>query len=668
MLRIGTILLAILLAGPAFAQYGPSPGGGGSVSLQNLQGQPPFYVANTTYGAKCNGQVIANAAITTGTAALSSSSYTFVPGDVGKLITVPGAASGSGPLNATISSVAAGVATLSTNAGTTVAAGTATFGTNDQAAFTSAANAAAVNGGLVVIPAAMCVVNGTTSVGNKVSFTGYGAGVSVVKFISTADQSNGVFKGYTGGASCTQAISVAGWSDNHFSNFELDQLAATQTGGYTVQAKGIDMPCATRLTFDHLYVHDSPATCLASDFSEPSIVTNNMVVNCGRSSGSGIGGNGIGQGTLNLANEGYTIADNWVVNPAHYGAYLEKQSGNSGGNPAVITGNIVLGGALSGASAGGPSGGIDSAGSDGTVISNNYVVGLATQTSWSCITVDTGTNNVASGFNTIISDNRVSTCGNGIYVNYGSGEPTGGNAANLRISGNRVTSAVQFGIGIQGATAAITDGIDISDNTVSLSGSGGIVFLGAGGFSHVDIQGNRLFNNGVTGSSVAGQSGMGFSGNIAGISIVNNIAYDNAAGHQKTGLGVTSGFALTGAVISHNDFTGNATSALNIVGTISGTLDHNRGFPTFTVSGSSAGTPVGTGDTGQFTAGTTGTSTVTILPYGTAQITAPNGWMCAATDNTTPAALQQTTSTTSSCTISGTTTTADIVRLMATAY
>jgi hypothetical protein len=661
----------------------PSGGGGGSAlqiannlsdlantqtALLNLQGQPPFYMGSPVYGAKCNGKTIANAAITTGTAALSSSTYTFVSGDVGKLITVPGAASGGGPLNATISSVAGGVATLSVNAGTTVAAGAATFGTNDQTALQSAENAAAVNGGLVVIPAAMCVVNGSTSVGNKVSFTGYGAGVSIIKFISTTDQANGVFKGYTGGTACTQAISIAGWSDNHFTNFEVDQVAATQTGGYTVQAKGIDMPCATRLTFDHMYVHDSPATCLASDFSEPSIVSNNIAVNCGRSSGTGIGGNGIGQGTLNLPNEGYTISNNWVINPAHYGAYLEKQSGNSAGNPAIISGNVILAGTLASASQGGPSAGIDSAGSDGTIITGNYVVGLVTQTSWSCISIDTGTNNVASGYNTIISDNRVSSCENGIYVNYGSGIPTGGNPANVRIAGNRVTNAVQFGIGIQGATASVTDGIDISDNTVSLSGSGGIVFLGAGGFSHIDLKGNRLFNNGVVGTSVAGQSGMGFSGNVAGISIVDNIAYDNNAGHQKTGLGVTSGFALTGALISHNDFTGNATSALNIVGTINGTLDHNRGFPTFTVSGSSAGTPVGTGDAGQFTAGTTGTSTVTILPYGTAQITAPNGWMCVANDNTTPAAMFQTASTTSGCTISGATTTADIVRLMATAY
>jgi hypothetical protein len=638
------------------------------IALQNLQGQPPLYLGNPVYGAKCDGLTIANAAITTGTAALSSSSHTFVSGDVGKLVTVPGAGSSGGPLNATISSVSGGVATLSTNAGATVTVASATFGTNDQAAFTNVATAAAINGGLVVIPAAMCIVNGSTTVGNKVSFTGYGPGVSIVKFISTSDQSNGVFKGYTGGTACTQAISLAGWSDNHFTNFEVDQAAATQTGGYTVQSKGIDMPCATRLTFDHMYVHDSPATCLASDFSEPSIVTNNIVVNCGRSSGTGIGGNGIGQGTLNLANEGYTIANNWIINPAHYGAYLEKQSGNSAGNPAIISGNVVLAGTLAAASQGGPSAGIDSAGSDGTIITNNYVVGLATQTSWSCISIDTGTNNVASGYNTIIADNRVSSCENGIYVNYGSGIPTGGNPANVRISGNRVTNVVQFGIGIQGATASVTDGVDISDNTVSLSGSGGIVFLGAGGFSHVDIQGNRLFNNGIVGTSVAGQSGIGFSGNVAGISIVNNIAYDNAAGHQKTGLGVTSGFALTGAVISHNDFTGNATSALNIVGTISGILDHNRGFPTFTVSGSSAATPTGTGDTGQFIAGTTGTSTVTILPYGTAQITAPNGWFCAANDNTTPAALVQSASTTSSCTVTGSTTTADVVRLMAVAY
>ena len=81
----------------------------------------------------------------------------------------------------------------------------------------------------------------------------------------------------------------------------------------------------------------------------------------------------------------------------------------------------------------------------------------------------------------------------------------------------------------------------------------------------------------------------------------------------------------------------------------------------FTISGCSAGTTVGGATAGTFASGTTGSCTVVItLP------TAPTGYACAASDQTTPANLiSQSANSTSSCTLTGTTVSGDVIAFSA---
>ncbi len=79
----------------------------------------------------------------------------------------------------------------------------------------------------------------------------------------------------------------------------------------------------------------------------------------------------------------------------------------------------------------------------------------------------------------------------------------------------------------------------------------------------------------------------------------------------------------------------------------------------FVVSGSGATVGAGAANqAGPITAGTTGTSTITITP-GTSAGTAPHGYICQWTDITSGINMAQTASTTTSCTITGVTTSGD---------
>jgi len=87
----------------------------------------------------------------------------------------------------------------------------------------------------------------------------------------------------------------------------------------------------------------------------------------------------------------------------------------------------------------------------------------------------------------------------------------------------------------------------------------------------------------------------------------------------------------------------------------------------FTVSGSAASTPVGGGDAGKFTAGATGTNTVTItLASGNSNGTASHGWICGSftdlTTNSDSASWQQTATTTTTATFTGTAVSGDVIQ------
>jgi hypothetical protein len=101
-------------------------------------------VTPESYGAKRDGRMITDAAITTGTATLTSASGPFTSADVGKAIHIRNAAAGTNVgLTTTISAyISATQVTLAANAGATVSGQVAVYGTDDTAAWAAAVAAA----------------------------------------------------------------------------------------------------------------------------------------------------------------------------------------------------------------------------------------------------------------------------------------------------------------------------------------------------------------------------------------------------------------------------------------------------------------------------------------------------------------------------------------------
>lgn len=114
----------------------------------------------TDYGAVADGKYITDGAMTTGSTTLTSASNPFVVGDVGKSISVSGAAAAGGMLYTTIAGyVSAGQVTLTApNAsGGNISGKTVSWGTDNTTAFTNAftaANTPAGIGGTVYVPPA----------------------------------------------------------------------------------------------------------------------------------------------------------------------------------------------------------------------------------------------------------------------------------------------------------------------------------------------------------------------------------------------------------------------------------------------------------------------------------------------------------------------------------
>ena len=137
------------------------------------------------FGATGNGKVVADAAMTSGSATLTSATAAFVAGDVGKLCSVRGAGAASGDLVTSISAfISATQVTLVVAAGTTVTNETAVFGTSDATSINNAITAAIANKASVFFPDGNYVynasLNATRAAGLLLFGTAQGANTSAV--------------------------------------------------------------------------------------------------------------------------------------------------------------------------------------------------------------------------------------------------------------------------------------------------------------------------------------------------------------------------------------------------------------------------------------------------------------------------------------------------------
>lgn len=220
-------------------------------------------------------------------------------------------------------------------------------------------------------------------------------------------------------------------------------------------------------------------------------------------------------------------------------------------------------------------------------------------------------------------------------------------------AGSAALTATDIGFGSAGNVLTGTANLQWTDSTKTLTigGAAGLSTITTGllnnnnaGALTIQVAANTFFS---TPGPLTLQASNGSGAGVGGGSI--NIIAGTSASSTAGSITLQTG-GSTRVTVDQN---GNSafTGAINSTGT------------KFTASGCSNSATTGGAIAGQFTSGTTGTCTVAItLP------TAPNGWSCRATDITNVATLNQTAKSTTSCTVSGTTTTNDVVIFSAMGY
>lgn len=100
--------------------------------------QSPHVLSTAQFGVRADARSVEDAAITSGTATLTSATASFGPGDVGKVVSVAGAGSAGATLASSITAVVnATTVTLAANASTTVSGKWMSYGTDDSDAITA---------------------------------------------------------------------------------------------------------------------------------------------------------------------------------------------------------------------------------------------------------------------------------------------------------------------------------------------------------------------------------------------------------------------------------------------------------------------------------------------------------------------------------------------------
>ncbi len=662
MLRIGLILALLLICMPAYA-------GLKAVSTSATAAGSQQFIA-TSYGVQCNVKVFTDFVTTATSKTVSTPSYTFTSADIGKPITVYGGtqqattgttssgsftvtaipstdlanvttgmyvigsgipagtfvktipstttvelssnatASASGVslvfishIDTIVSSVNAGAAGVNVAMTNTTAATYGAFGSDDAAALSALyVTVNAAGGGNIVLPAgSICAQTTGIQVQSGVTMI-ESEDRPVIKWISPyGDMVTGALYGLTGSASNT-------YKHVDVKNVEFDGRSATQST-YNVAGKALYIKYVEDSTFQNIYAHDYPATCIGTDFLKNVHIQNNTVENCGENAFGNIGGSGIGIGVGNIGQgERFWIQNNLAINNMNYGIFTETQISATTNYPrAIISGNYCYATRTNSKC-------IGDCGMQGTIISNNstFAPNTGGTNNITGIALDNGTLGASGSTNVSVIGNSVVGGNTGILVSEGTLTGTA-TPTNDLISGNTVRSNGGNGISIAAGASGgyVIDGMNVVGNSVSNSGNDGIVLSGVAGMKNVNIENNAVSNSSQ--GPTATYSGLHIEPPpIAGLKVSGNrFVDDQGSPTQKFALkiyGTTT--ALTNAEITNNTLLGYTSSAYTLTGsaTLAGTIVGNTGYNPI---GASSVTPSASPWTY-----TSGTSPETLYIYG----------------------------------------------------
>lgn len=605
------------------------PGYVSAGELQTFMGPSNILVTNASLlgtAATCNTQQVFDATMTSHgnsiTSATANSGSGLLSGDATKLIqvrTIPSLFSGShNPtvvFEGTISSVSGGTGTTSGNQSSTTTTGLwMVFGADDTTGLQNAENAAAdYLATLGATPGTIHTVGGAqvTYVDNSAcsttapitTYSGIRHKGNVMLFSFDTTHSASMYQNLNGSGT------VRTFNDIAFEDMQADLYGHTCNGGYSYHCKFFEVQYPIRVEFRHLHIAGSPATTLGLDFVQGSVFADNVLEDCGRlqttTNGGGacmaweVSGNATPAFGANQGPEDSIIANNTCINAKTY--CFETETPNttvSTGGRAIVTGNQAYTTLTSG-------NGFAMVGSTNDVIVGNNCYGTGAMASGACVNIFGGViTGLAPGTKTLVADNQSYGWWDGILLQ-DSGTKT---PDDVSISNNKIFASKNIGIEVSVSGANTVKRPHILGNTVDGSGAEGIGFTNTGTPGTVealDLTANFLTNNGVTTATDDNKSGITIGDNVTSGTMQVNTALDDGTSTQKYGYTLSTG--VTAAIQEGlNNFTGNTTSARNIIGTSNGSC--------LTV-------PTTKGSTGQFLKNTGDCLTDWAAPAGSGTVT-----------------------------------------------
>lgn len=521
-------------------------------------------------------RTVTDGAMTIGSTTLTSATASFTDSDIGKRVVI----SGVGPasllitpipdttlvhpqecyiINVTNSTTATvSKYALATVTGATVAIDGAwvAFGTDDTQAIQNGINAATTRNKALILENGKYLTTSALIVKSNLDIGGYGAGNSIIYPVGYTFSA---FNADNHGAVDSTIYNVK------FHDFEIDG-SGVRVNLYNTRQKGLYIRPASKFKVYNMYIHNTSATGIGTDFLTDYSIQNNIVKYCGLqlqepTGGLGAfnaGGGGIGIGTGLHEIEDGVISGNFISNSGNFNIGVEGQNNLIKSKGSIVTDNYSEWGFMTGAY---------DAGNDGTIIDKNYLFYNKTAILAGTAPFGNISNYAKNGQYT---GNRIMNNINGINI---SSKDMG-----FTISDNTLLTdsllAPQEGLKTILVTGGVARDLIINDNKIGGWVSKGISIEADASFPSyrgLYIKNNTVYNTGLTGAT---RAAIRTNADIPYFDYENNITNDVrpvATRGQSYGFQVT-GRTVANLTIGNNMALNNVSGTENLAGTITSTI------------------------------------------------------------------------------------------------
>lgn len=503
-------------------------------------------------------RTVTDAAGTKAQFSFSSATANFVAGDIGKLISLPGAGltlvgANGNPQTSLITGINSSTSVntsrqnlLTVSAKTvTIPGATIIWGTDDTVAIQSAITFACGAKRPLVLGNGSYLTTAALVPCSNLFISGYGAGISIISPVGSG------FAAFQLDNGNNPALAI---NDLGFSKFEID-MSGVRVNTYGTGNKAIFIRPMIRPVFQSLYIHDCSATCLGVDFLVDGQIVDNTIAYGGvqvAQFGGGGGGSCIGIGTGLWPEEPSVISNNQAHDCGQHGIFVESQSSNIQSKGIRITNNDVRWGGFGLTT----SDCIGDHATKGTVISHNSV-------EYCAVGIREAVGFVAGLYSEDyqILNNYIANTTTAIMVENKSG---GGLVSQNTLAGSDFAFTGNA-IDLNAITGGTQGTITVTKNKIrDFLGRG--IWFHAGAFGQADVLGNDIMNCGVSVGSE--RPGIVFEGtSILSLNLEGNIVYDT-----RTPALTSFGFQLSSGAITRlwldpdNDFLRVLTAATSLAG------------------------------------------------------------------------------------------------------